>query len=203
MRVKVGGGRGDLALAVARALPEVLVTVVDSNKASLDAGCDAALHRGLANVRFVHADFAQLRDEDCPLLRDATFVLALHACGGLSDCALDFAARIAARFLIVPCCYVKHCELISPGASLETADRRVVARLAELDEQADVQRRAMRLIDSRRLATYARRARCKALAHRQLSMSTFDRAFSRRNVVLAATSATSAEDATPKSALHA
>jgi hypothetical protein len=36
------------------------------------------------------------------------FVLALHACGGLSDLALDYAAQRHCQFLVTPCCYPKN-----------------------------------------------------------------------------------------------
>jgi Methyltransferase domain len=34
-------------------------------------------------------------------------VVALHACGDLSDLALDFASRAGADFMVCPCCYTK------------------------------------------------------------------------------------------------
>ena len=41
-----------------------------------------------------------------------THVLALHACGRLSDVAMQFACAIDAEFVVVPCCFTK---FIAPG----------------------------------------------------------------------------------------
>ncbi len=56
--VDVGGGRGDLAIAAAATLPNVRVTVVDLNKASLEAGRTRAAELQLGNIEFVLGDLA-------------------------------------------------------------------------------------------------------------------------------------------------
>ncbi|CAB9511932.1 unknown protein [Seminavis robusta] len=133
----VGGGRGDLAVAIARAFPTAHVTVVDQNEPSLEAGREYARQLGLSvatssskegeeeatmgQMRFHCANFAsfveeyhhQVHQENQPENqnnnnnRPIDVVVALHACGDLSDLALQFAHRIQAKFTICPCCYTK------------------------------------------------------------------------------------------------
>ena len=111
----VGGGRGDLATAIALALEGAHVTVVDFNQSSLQAGKTFAQQLSLNEDRmtFQCADFAVFckgytakvnSHNDKPPI-DA--VVALHACGDLSDLALQFASQQRATFVICPCCYTK------------------------------------------------------------------------------------------------
>jgi hypothetical protein len=130
----VGGGRGDLAVAVAEAFSDVRVTVVDLNESSLEGGRAYYQSRKPANeteerVVFVCGDFAEyarggfssedgLHNENTNNDTNATLkprkfdaVVAWHACGDLSDYALEFAVRDtganANAFVICPCCYTK------------------------------------------------------------------------------------------------
>ena len=129
----VGGGRGDLATAIATAFPDVHVTVVDRNESSLQAGKTYAQQLlGLQQngnsknrMSFYCADFAAFArdyphdaaqvDNDNDTDTTSTTVspppidavVALHACGDLSDLALQFASQIQAAFVICPCCYTK------------------------------------------------------------------------------------------------
>ena len=64
----VGGGRGDLALCVAAAMPAASVTVLDTNLASLADGAARAAKARLGNIEFVCADAASLG----PRLRPGT-----------------------------------------------------------------------------------------------------------------------------------
>lgn len=107
------------------------------------------------------------------------FVVALHACGGLSDLALHYAAEHGFKFLVCPCCYLKtpyfppatqsvdgvvlcggtggaQC----PGAALSpttgdvqepaVAEKMVLLRLAESDNR-DCSYRAGVVVNSQRL----------------------------------------------------
>jgi hypothetical protein len=120
----VGGGRGDLAVAMAQGFSNVHVTVVDINESSLKAG-KAYAERILGTddadnrVDFHCANFANfVQDElhqnvqldnvdDGEDHKRFDVVIAWHACGDLSDYALEFAVRINASFVICPCCYTK------------------------------------------------------------------------------------------------
>ena len=127
----VGGGRGDIACAIAKEFPQAKVTVVDENQTSLDAGrkyADEVLGGGEqeANERidFVCADFRlyakeyvenyhmQQQNKTSNDVNDTRwssfdFVVAWHACGDLSDIALQFSNDINASYVICPCCYTK------------------------------------------------------------------------------------------------
>mmetsp|Transcript_15540 Transcript_15540/g.32241 ORF Transcript_15540/g.32241 Transcript_15540/m.32241 type:complete len:833 (-) Transcript_15540:1015-3513(-) len=143
----VGGGRGDIAVAVAEAFPDVRVTVVDTNESSLVGGKayyesrkrwwqeqlreqqsqEHEQSRGNDDrVLFVCGDFAEYArgslDNDNDTTNDDNndrnndrkqrrfdVVVAWHACGDLSDYALEFAVTgdNANAFVICPCCYTK------------------------------------------------------------------------------------------------
>jgi hypothetical protein len=110
----VGGGRGDLALAVAASFPSVLVVMLDANEPSLAVGAARAAAAGLTNI-----DFRVLAVEGVANATDAAAVftvigksvdifIGLHACGGLSDAILGLALHARAAVVCAPCCYGKH-----------------------------------------------------------------------------------------------
>ena len=176
----VGGGRGDIAVAVATQYPDVKVTVVDMNASSLRAGQDyynRAMNTADRNsttnttqndnttnrAEFICANFAHYaqnafrnncnsnsnsnsnsnnnttndmndnsndknqRQQQAEVVVEATevqiqskqqrqqpqrrqlfdIVIAWHACGDLSDYALEYSIRTKAQFIINPCCYTK------------------------------------------------------------------------------------------------
>jgi hypothetical protein len=109
--VDVGGGRGDLALAVAATFPHaVRVTVIDLNAASLSAGEARAKELGIANMGFVAADVFNALDG--PALAGVDLFFGLHTCGGLTDAVISLALRKQCAFLLVPCCYTKNASLV-------------------------------------------------------------------------------------------
>ena len=108
-----------------------------------------------------------------PLPVDA--VVALHACGGLTDAALGLARAHGAQLLAVPCCFLKSPELC-PGGGWS----RTLCRLAESDRR-DISLRAMRAINSRRLQESFPGCRSRLLA--------MDERLTARNLVLEATTA--------------
>lgn len=91
-------------------------------------------------------------------------VVALHACGGLSDLALHYAAINQCRFLVCPCCYLKtpYCmptcarapivplTVESAPSETEYTERLALLRLAESDNRA-CSSRASLIINSQRL----------------------------------------------------
>jgi hypothetical protein len=189
--VDVGGGRGDLGLAIASAFhgAGVRVAVVDANAPSLAAGAARAGALGLSRVMDFAcadvrvgllgagslpaggggggepaADAAAARE----LLRHGELFVGLHACGGLTDAALALAAAANAAFLVVPCCFTKHAALVdAAGAWLEHlpgargGDERTLCRLAESPVR-DVSLRAMAAIAGARLRGVAARAAARS-----------------------------------------
>eukprot|EP01052_Picozoa_sp_SAG31_P036660 SAG31_NODE_4611_length_3098_cov_1.293098_2_plen_398_part_00 len=191
----VGGGRGDLALCTAAALPTCDVTVVDTNAKSVADGEARAARSGLKNIRFICADAAK-EMETLGHGRSAPtpdLLIGLHACGGLTDLILWLAtlprrhcadgppepgADIGAStvnvssegdkatgcrfpsFLVVPCCFNKHPQLISRECKWATAapndiclspmEVATLQRLAESNERS-TSHRAMLLINLLRL----------------------------------------------------
>ena len=149
----VGGGRGDLATALALALPTTKLTVVDVNQPSLDAGKDYASSRGCGvQITFILEDMAKFVKKDI-VSPPIDLVVALHACGDLSDLAMSYASKIGADFVICPCCYGKrHILEFTPGweGLCNETTQSTLRRLSELNEQKEVCRLAMQYINSMR-----------------------------------------------------
>ena len=207
----VGGGRGDLALCAAAALPACDVTVIDTNAKSIADGEVRASGSGLSNIRFVCGDAAA---EACAMPVAPDLIIGLHACGGLTDLILQLATMAAAvcgdtsdgsgvtaqtatdaadadadaagsrcgsssafpSFLVVPCCFNKHPQLVSPDCDWTTAatapdgpvqlsaeEVATLQRLAESSERG-TSHRAMMIINSLRLEAVrlARQRACES-----------------------------------------
>ena len=183
-----------MSLALGRA---ALVTCVDRNTHSLAYGEAAATRLGLSNIRFVVADLSAAAglgpdvlsplwspppapapatgSAPAPVPLPVDAVVALHACGGLTDAALALARAHGAQLLAVPCCFLKSPELC-PGGGWS----RTLCRLAESDRR-DISLRAMRAINSRRLQESFPGCRSRLLA--------MDERLTARNLVLEATTA--------------
>jgi dienelactone hydrolase len=99
-------------------LPQLRVRVVDVNAASLAHGRALAARLGLGpgRVTFDEADFlAEIQPAGtAPAGRAAPdAIVALHACGGLTDAILAYAAATApsAACVVVTCCFSSHASL--------------------------------------------------------------------------------------------
>lgn len=181
-----------------------LVTCVDRNTHSLAYGEAAATRLGLSNVRFLEADLSAAAGlgpdvlsplwspppapapapatgsapapalAPVPLPVDA--VVALHACGGLTDAALALARAHGAPD--------SRCRVASSRAPSSACPgggwSRTLCRLAESDRR-DISLRAMRAINSRRLQAPFPGGRSRLLA--------MDERLTARNLVLEATTA--------------
>lgn len=192
--VDVGGGRGDLALAVAAAVPEdCVVHVVDTNAESLAAGRARAEAEGLLpQMRFVCAPVECVANQlHCDL------VIGLHACGGLSEYALRLAVAQRASFLVCTCCFNSHPNLAvltrpsvagaPPAIPLPSLDVvRALCAVAERKASAEMCARAMRAVNALRLAAVAALfARTHgAAAHVELCQTQFDPRWSGANCVV-------------------
>jgi len=198
--VDLGCGKGDFTLLVAAALPSRCVIGIDTNTAAIDAARVRASASGLSNVRFECGDARMLLNPSsstrAPISAgqsesqglnvdgDVDALVALHACGGLSDTALDIAVRRGASALICTCCFNKH-RGMAPAAQLglSESDKDVICRMADC-MQPTLSAEARRLVNSMRLA----RAHAAVRPDRrvtQTSVRTFPEAFSRQNFVLA------------------
>ena len=126
-----------LALCAARASPPATVFAVDrrmpESAAALRDSFGAAFPSLRARHRYLVADAAEVDASG----RD-TLVVALHACGGLSDVSVDAAVRGGASLCLVPCCHsLKNAAL--PADRLAAARRGVEAG-AFLDDALDAER---------------------------------------------------------------
>lgn len=137
------------------------------------------------------------------LMPKVDVVVALHACGGLSDLALHYAATHQCRFLVCPCCYLKtpYCMPTCASAPIvsltaesvpnesEYAERLALLRLAESDNRA-CSIRASVIINSQRLNALESILQNQpseddnAQDHWQLQLSEFPKEYSLRNLVL-------------------
>ncbi|KAL7534689.1 hypothetical protein ACHAXR_006759, partial [Thalassiosira sp. AJA248-18] len=147
----VGGGRGDLAVHIAIHFPEVQVIVVDSNERSVLAGRDYAAKVNVHDrIEFCCMNFSDYMEEyeaagDAGGNGVVDFVVALHACGDLSDMALSFAASNDCNFIICPCCYPKrYLAPFVPHWHHFCKEKEIdsLSRLVELDDHREVSRRA-------------------------------------------------------------
>ena len=179
----VGGGRGDLAVQIAINFPHAYMIVVDCNESSIAAGKEYATKCNVEDrIEFVHRDFsdyyAEYVDKDGSDRVD--IVVALHACGDLSDMALSFAQQNGCNFVICPCCYPK--RYLAPFKPFwhslckeEEVDS--LSRMVELDNESrnDESRRAMLVINSMRR---------RAFEEECVKVEEFSNKFSKRNIVL-------------------
>jgi hypothetical protein len=141
-------------------------------------------------MTFVHADFFdfvqvfEVSKDDTPPI---DLVVALHACGDLSDLALAFAQQLRCSFVICPCCYTKrYIHSFSPSwhSLVKNAEERVVmSRLAELNERPHISKRAMRVINSMRLHCVQTQSD-GATQNLKLTLEQYESQSSLRNLVL-------------------
>lgn len=210
----VGGGRGDLSVRIAielkrRRLEGSSVTIVDRNSQSLRAGAQFAERMGVASImEFVDEDFIDFSDRDRPTREVQLVVVALHACGSLTDLALGYAEKHHAAFVCVPCCFSKisiNCPVESeverpgsdwlsvlsrsfpvwhdaPEGGLERAA--LLCKMAER-EPREGSWRAMKAINTIRLCSIVLGVpNDKGLPSWTLSLESFSRNFSMRNMAL-------------------
>ncbi|CAE7557791.1 unnamed protein product [Symbiodinium sp. CCMP2592] len=124
--VDVGGGRGDLAMAVAAAVPRAKVSVIESFAPSAQQGQHRADELKL-DVDF-HVSNAESLASALQAQERRPIVMALHACGGLTDVALEACATLRLPFCICPCCYASQPQLRSRALAPQ---EEILQRLAE------------------------------------------------------------------------
>jgi 2-polyprenyl-3-methyl-5-hydroxy-6-metoxy-1,4-benzoquinol methylase len=107
--VDIGGGKGLLSNLLAESYEsDVEVQVVDISLGAIRNGMMRAMRRGLENIHYAAQDATTLD------VSHVDVVVALHACGALTDVALGHAAKHGAGFLIVPCCFRSNPHLRVP-----------------------------------------------------------------------------------------
>ena len=122
----IGGGKGSLANYLGASMEEdnVEILVVDICHGAILNGEKKAKRLKLNNVQFQTADASNLEltssslpgaEENQDGSIDVDIVVALHACGHLSDVALGHALYHRAGFVIVPCCFNSNPHLTMPG----------------------------------------------------------------------------------------
>jgi hypothetical protein len=197
----VGGGRGDLGWTLVAAFPHVEVTVIDVNADSLHAGqhhpIGATLGCGAhARIRFVHRDFLDCiqpqNKEDGEMGPLPTVVVALHACGGLTDAILAFLStcRHPVWGVLCTCCFNKLRPLAArawdraaqPAGlwthGLDAAHVHELLQVAELGDRPLEAQRAMQACNSLRLQRlYSVQAESPITSH-QLASSVSSSSFS-------------------------
>jgi len=201
----VGGGRGDLAVTIALNYTESTVIVIDSNERSILAGREYAMKCGVNNrVTFVNMNFVDymkqyevlVRDDNNKKQEEVNFVVALHACGDLSDMALHFATIYHTNFIIAPCCYTKrYLKPFTPywhTLCTDVNEVHTLSRLVELDDHREVSRRAMLVINSMRQSAFTKddndtdtkSSSNKGKKKIDVNLEEFDSKISKRNIAL-------------------
>jgi SAM-dependent methyltransferase len=105
----VGGGKGKLANYLAQSL-KVHVHVVDIAQGAINNGAMQSKRLNLTvNYQLADASTTQFLDQPIDI------VVALHACGHLSDVSLAHAIQHQAGFVICPCCFLSNPGLRIPG----------------------------------------------------------------------------------------
>ena len=200
----LGCGKGDLALLLAASMPERVVFGIDTNKAAIAAARSRAAAAGLSNAHFTCGDARTLLQHDSTGgtrrqadsgdgagslsdLHGVDALVALHACGGLSDTALAIAAQFGASALVCSCCFNKH-RRMSPAADwgLQESEKDVLCRMADCMDPT-ISAEARRVVSGMRLArasAISKSARGGRMV-KQTRIYMFPEAFSRQNFVLA------------------
>lgn len=114
----IGGGKGKLANYLAQSLDgKVHVNVVDIAQGAINNGAMQSKRLNL-KVKYQLADASTTQFLNQPI----DIVVALHACGHLSDVALAHAIQHCAGFVICPCCFLSNPGLRIPGTGETVED---------------------------------------------------------------------------------
>ena len=196
----VGGGRGFLANYLSSILGDDIVNVhvIDIDSNAIRNGQTDADRRGL-NVRFGAGDassssnVALLLENDENPSRKNTFdiVVALHACGALTDVALGHALTNEAGFVITPCCFRSNSFLqvplddieVKPSEFLQMDEQAMVdlTQAAEIQGDINVSGEAIHTICALRARAVKSRFASKRNRSIDIQLKTFPIGFSTRN----------------------
>jgi SAM-dependent methyltransferase len=185
----VGGGKGVLATYLAQILGDtVQLQVIDIADGAIKNGMMRSKRLDLS-VKYFVGDASQFTDE-------TDVVVALHACGTLSDVALGHAVNHGASFVVCPCCFRSNRHLRVPvhpdrrndkeflsahewlGVDADYFD--TIQSLAEIQGDARLASEAMHTICAMRAAAFQRHSE-KRKESLHVSIKTFPISFSTRN----------------------
>ena len=155
--IDVGGGRGDLALALSMEYPSVKITVYEPNKPSCDVGQHRANELGISNISFeCHAlDVLSAKLSKAEVTASPPLIISLHACGGLSDAILSMCGVFNLPFCLCTCCFASFPQLRPKALCEQDKDFIKLSHLAETNELDDDTRHlATRILNNLRLKTY-------------------------------------------------
>jgi hypothetical protein len=186
----VGGGKGMLATYLAQLLGDaVQLQVIDIAGGAIRKGIMRSKRLDLS-VKYSVGDASQFEEE-------TDVVVALHACGTLSDVALGHAVNHGASFVVCPCCFRSNPHLLVPVCSGGGNDRQflsaqelvgvdaddfdTIKSLAEVQGDARMASEAMHTICAMRAAAVVQRHSAKRKESLQVSIKTFPVSFSTRN----------------------
>ena len=131
--VDIGGGKGLLSTFLAETFGNdtVDVQVIEISKSATNNGMMRARRSGIENVMFDNRDATTI-----DFTSGVDVVVALHACGVLSDVALGHAVCQGAGFVICPCCFKSnpHLQVSMPSS----ADANNPSKLVSVDQWLDV-----------------------------------------------------------------
>ena len=179
----IGGGRGLLANYLAQSL-DVEIHVIDIARRAIANGQMRSLRRELSQaVRYEASDASTVHFSR----KEFDLVVALHACGTLTDIALSHAVSNEAAFVICPCCFQSNPQL-KIGGTVPVVDWLKVPpeEYATLQQLAEIQ-------GDQKLASRATHAICAVRAESverhnggksRVSIKTFPLSFSTRNFAL-------------------
>jgi hypothetical protein len=176
---------------------------VDNNADAIAAAQERASASSLSNAHFICGNAtellaarppSQLRDDGAAVAENELsraigrvhVLVALHACGGLSDVALELAASSGAAALVCTCCFNKHRGFSGAARwKIDEEEKDVLCRMADCVEPT-VSAEARRVISCMRLARAQTVSQSCDAAHemRAARICTFPRSFSRQNFVL-------------------
>lgn len=185
----IGGGKGSLAHYLGQSMEDhVQVHVVDICEGAVANGANKAERLNLP-VDFSLADASQA------LNVTADVVVALHACGHLSDVALAHALQRQAGFVIVPCCFNSNPQLQIPIDShsqrsvpewlgIPSEDWSALKRLAEIQGDISLANEAISTICAVRAEAVRSTFDSNHSLESLISIKRFPVEFSTRNTVL-------------------
>ena len=200
----VGGGKGFLANHLARRLLDggytVEILVLDVAEGAVHNGRLRTERQNLSHV--VTYAVTDASTVDLGQYGDVDLVVALHACGVLTDVALGHAVSQQAAFVICPCCFLSNSQLLVPtvarqGDKVLTQDRLAAKEWLDVDSEAYEKIKGLAEIQGDlKLANRAIHTLCalrltavqsRASVPMNVSIRTFPVAFSTRNFCLVGT----------------
>ena len=185
----IGGGKGLLANRLLQIIggDYVEVHVVDIAAGAIKNGMMRSKRQGFS-VNYTLADASTFN-----LPGKIDIIVALHACGGLSDVALGLAVYHNASFVICPCCFCSNRELrvrdqrkllgISDWLKIPHTDLYSLNLLAEKQGDSHMSNVGMHTVCALRSEAVERRS----MSSIEVKLKSFPVAYSTRNVFLVGT----------------